>query len=75
MYFIIALMMEAVRISETSVHFNVATRRYIPQDSKLQKVLSYRPYKVTVFITKADMPQKTKTGRTKHVGGPQVENT
>jgi hypothetical protein len=31
-----ALMMEAVRISETSVHFNVTTWRYIPEDSKLQ---------------------------------------
>jgi hypothetical protein len=28
-------MMEAVRISETSDHFNVTTRRYIPEDSKL----------------------------------------
>jgi hypothetical protein len=28
----IALMMEAVRISETSVNFNVTTRRYIPED-------------------------------------------
>jgi hypothetical protein len=28
-------MMEAVRSSETSVHFNVITRRYIPEDSKL----------------------------------------
>jgi hypothetical protein len=32
---IIALMMEAVRTSETSVSFNVSTRRYIPEDSKL----------------------------------------
>jgi hypothetical protein len=32
---IIALMMEAVHTSETSVNFNVATRRYIPEDSKL----------------------------------------
>jgi hypothetical protein len=32
---IIALMMEAVRTSETSVNFNVTTRRYIPEDSKL----------------------------------------
>jgi hypothetical protein len=32
-------MMEALRTSETSVHFNVTTRRYIPQDSKLQVVL------------------------------------
>jgi hypothetical protein len=30
-----ALMMEAVRTSETSVNFNVTTRRYIPEDSKL----------------------------------------
>jgi hypothetical protein len=28
-----ALMMEAVRTSETSVNFNVTTRRYVPQDS------------------------------------------
>jgi hypothetical protein len=32
---IIALMMEAVHISETSVNFNVTTRRYILEDSKL----------------------------------------
>jgi hypothetical protein len=32
----IALMMEAVRTSETPVNFNVTTRRYIPEDSKLQ---------------------------------------
>jgi hypothetical protein len=30
------LMMKAERISETSVHFNVTTRRYIPEDSKPQ---------------------------------------
>jgi len=30
-----ALMMEAVRTSETSVNFNLTTRRYIPEDSKL----------------------------------------
>jgi hypothetical protein len=29
---LIALMMEAVRTSETSVNFNVTTRRYIPED-------------------------------------------
>jgi hypothetical protein len=33
--FRVALMMEAVRTSETSVHFNVTTWRYIPEDSKL----------------------------------------
>jgi hypothetical protein len=27
--------MEAVRTSETSVNFNVTTRRYIPEESKL----------------------------------------
>jgi hypothetical protein len=32
---IIALMMEVLRTSETSVNFNVTTRRYIPDDSKL----------------------------------------
>jgi hypothetical protein len=32
---IIALMMKAVRTSETSVQFNVTTRRYIQEDSKL----------------------------------------
>jgi hypothetical protein len=31
----IALVMAALRISETSVNFNVTTRRYIPEDSKL----------------------------------------
>jgi hypothetical protein len=33
---IIAMMMEAVRTSETPVNFNVTTRRYIPENSKLQ---------------------------------------
>jgi hypothetical protein len=31
----VALMMKAVRISETSVNFNLTTRRYIPEDFKL----------------------------------------
>jgi hypothetical protein len=31
----IALMMEAVRTSEKSVNFNVTTRHYISEDSKL----------------------------------------
>jgi len=31
---------EAVRLSETSINFNESTRRYIPEDSKLQKVSS-----------------------------------
>jgi hypothetical protein len=33
--FIIALMMEAVRTSETSVNFNVTTWRVVPEDSTL----------------------------------------
>jgi hypothetical protein len=32
-----ALMLEAVRTSETSVNFNVTTRRYNPEDSELYK--------------------------------------
>jgi hypothetical protein len=32
---VFALMMEAVRTSETSVNFNMTTRRFIPEDSKL----------------------------------------
>jgi hypothetical protein len=38
-----ALMMEAVRTSETSVNFNVTTRRYIPEDSKLRHWLLTSP--------------------------------
>jgi hypothetical protein len=36
---VIALMMEAVQTSETSVNFNVITRRYIPEDSELHSRL------------------------------------
>jgi hypothetical protein len=32
---IIALMTEALHTSETSVNINLTTRRYIPEDSKL----------------------------------------
>jgi hypothetical protein len=35
---------EAVRTSETSVNFNVTTRRYIPEDSKLQIQYKSRIY-------------------------------
>jgi hypothetical protein len=35
----IALIMEAVRTSETLVNFNVTTRRYIPEVSKLPNYL------------------------------------
>jgi hypothetical protein len=35
---ITALMMEAVRTSETSIHFNVTTKRNIPEDFTLTAV-------------------------------------
>jgi hypothetical protein len=35
----IALMMEALRASETSVYFNGTTRRYIPESCDLQQVV------------------------------------
>jgi hypothetical protein len=38
----IALKMEAVRTSETSANFNVTTRRYIPEDTKLQETHTSR---------------------------------
>jgi hypothetical protein len=49
---ITALMMEAVRTTETLVHFNVTTRRYIPEDSKVHnpcyslkvKILGQTPF-------------------------------
>jgi hypothetical protein len=50
----IALMMEAICTSETSVHFNVSTRCYIPEDSKLpisySTVFSYGTYRTLVFM-------------------------
>jgi hypothetical protein len=41
---IIALMMQAVCISETSVNFNVTTRRHVPEDSKTKKKLRLLNY-------------------------------
>jgi hypothetical protein len=38
-------MMKAVRTSETSVSFNVTTRRYIPEDSKLHRLCLKHIYK------------------------------
>jgi hypothetical protein len=51
---IIALMMEAVLTSETSVNFNVATWRYIPEDSKLHTRCREYPksHKHELFISK-----------------------
>jgi hypothetical protein len=46
------LMMEAVRTSETSVTFNVITRRYIPEEFKLHTRCreSLKSHKVAVII-------------------------
>jgi hypothetical protein len=35
------LMMEAVHTSEMSVHFNVTKWLYIPEDSKLRKIMYF----------------------------------
>jgi len=42
-------MMEAVRTSETSVNFNVTTRRYIPDGSKIRVHLSLLVFYATFF--------------------------
>jgi hypothetical protein len=42
---LIALMMEAVSTSETSVYFYGIIRRYIPEDCHLQIVRVYRVHK------------------------------
>jgi hypothetical protein len=52
-YYPIALMMEAVRTSETSVSFNVTTRSYIPENSKVyirrrEKNISYNLHVIVV---------------------------
>jgi hypothetical protein len=39
---VIVLIMEAVRTSETSVNFNLNTRRYIPEDSKLRSEVQFQ---------------------------------
>jgi hypothetical protein len=46
----LALLMDAVRASETSMRFNVTTRRYIPQDSKLKNLLYVAVMAVPVFL-------------------------
>jgi hypothetical protein len=50
-----AMMVEAVRTSETSVNFNVTTLRYIPEDSKLhtrrrKNPKSHHDYLFTSFV-------------------------
>jgi hypothetical protein len=50
-------MLEAVRTSETSVNFNVTTRRYIPEDSKLHKNPWFFNFvrRVTLFLLGPDV--------------------
>jgi hypothetical protein len=50
---IIALMMAAVRTSQTSVNFNLTTRRYIPEDSKLRRRENLKSHESDIFA--ADM--------------------
>jgi len=47
----IALIMEAVRTSVTLVNFNVTTRRYIPEDFKLQSEYSFVPALLRFFVS------------------------
>jgi hypothetical protein len=46
---IIAIMLEAIRTSETLVHSNQSTRRYIPGDSKLHNGTFRRISPVNMF--------------------------
>jgi hypothetical protein len=43
-----SLMIESVRTSEMPVRFNVTTRRYIPEDSKLG-AFSPQPYTTNLY--------------------------
>jgi hypothetical protein len=47
---IIALMMEEIRTSETSVNFNVTTQRYIPEYSKLHTLRRENPKSHIVLV-------------------------
>jgi hypothetical protein len=49
-FWFISLMMEALRTSETSVNFNVTTRRYIPEDSKLH-IAALRTWNLTQWTS------------------------
>jgi hypothetical protein len=48
----ITLMMEAVRTAETSVNFNLTTRPYIPEDSKLLNVFACFRVSYRIFQSK-----------------------
>jgi hypothetical protein len=68
----IALMMEAVRISKTSVNFNVTTQRYIPEDTNLLNTIAldlergdFRPGETEVLLGQVDV-QLVQTFLTPH---------
>jgi hypothetical protein len=59
-------MMEAVRTAETSAHFNVTTRRYIPEDCKLhtrrrENLKSDKTYSNYLSGKSGDLFTKTQT--------------
>jgi hypothetical protein len=56
----IALMMEAVRTSETSVNINLTTRRYIPEESKLhtRRRENLKSHMVDICFEKTGYKQK-----------------
>jgi hypothetical protein len=51
-------LMEAVRISETSAHFNVITRRYIAEDSKLHSRHHDNPKYYKLYIVLVGKPER-----------------
>jgi hypothetical protein len=57
---IIALMMEVVRTSETSVHFNETTRRYIPESTKLhtRRHENLKSHMVHIGLVKIEVGQQ-----------------
>jgi hypothetical protein len=43
-------MMDVVRTTETSVNFNVTTRRYIPEDSRLQQFQYFHMLRINLVL-------------------------
>jgi hypothetical protein len=54
----IALVIEAVRTSETSVNFKVTTRRYVLEDLNFRKVLFWLRNVVALFSSCREEPGK-----------------
>jgi hypothetical protein len=66
---VIAMMMKAVRSSETLDKFNVTTRRYIPEDSKFytrsrENLKSHTEY--GMFVKRVSFNVKLSSSETKH---------